>query len=72
MYIKRDAWKKAASTTMQMNILMLEWGAANLIGHKSRKLNLKVRSRMESVSKQINWPYIGVGLTKCIRQPKEP
>ena len=37
MYIKKGAWKKAANLTMHMNMLMLEWGLANILGHKSKK-----------------------------------
>lgn len=71
MYIKRDAWRKAANLTMEMNALMLEWGVMNLIGGKSRKLNRKVISHMESVKRDINWLHIGVGLRECIQKPKE-
>ena len=53
MYIKRGAWKNAASTAIQMNVLVLEWGVSNLIGHKSRKLNRMWRNRMESLQHNI-------------------
>lgn len=71
MYIKRGAWKKAANLTMEMNVLMLEWGVYNLTGRKNRKLFHRVRSHMESVGHDIWWQNLGVGLTKCIQKPKE-
>lgn len=62
MYIKKGAWKKAANLTMHMNILMLEWGLANILGHKSKKLNRMVRSNMEFLKREIYWSQIGIGL----------
>lgn len=72
MYIKRGAWKKAASITIQMDILILEWGISNLIGFRSLRLNRLCRNRMEVLQRDICWEHIGVGLTKCIQETKGP